>query len=541
MAAAVLVLFPMSVYPTLYHRTPNSPLHWMVLDHLVLALQGGVDDMARVIAADFPTGRPVRIIGWPVQLMAVPWVPVFGRVGALNVSLLISVILSGVLMVRVLAKFDLNWQAQTVGGLAWVLNPLMVSFLSNGQYENHIGFALPLAVLGLLRGGIRGDLMVGLGLLLAAFSSPYQAIPAAIVVTCLLWMHPDRRMGTLAFILGCVFSCCYWYYTGPQPSPGGECGPTSGSMPLVLSELFGFTGSIDAEMPFRQDRWAAMKAAFAEPVQRTRELDLHNLNVAPGSGYVGIVALVLGALGLWRSRAAGWSKPLVFGGIGCAVFALGPELSWVRGASVDLPLPADAFSLFPGLDQMGTTLRFMSGVAFVLVIGLAFFVQSMTRLRIGAMVVGLAVVGDWAFGTVSDVPMRSRSYSLPAGFDALPEEGAVITVPIRERVSPEAHLWMGAILDRNVVGYCDQSIEEYAKSYAIIDYVQGGRPPDSARIAADFAQLKANGIGYVAFMVAEPGQDLFKRSARQLEFLIGTPDAVGDGIIGYRTDRSSTQ
>ena len=40
---------------------------------------------------------------------------------------------------------------------------------------------------------------------------------------------------------------------------------------------------------------------------------------------------------------------------------------------------------------------------------------------------------------------------------------------------------------------------------------------------------------------AEPGQDLFKRSARQLEFLLGTPDAVGDGIIGYRTDRSSTQ
>jgi hypothetical protein len=537
----VLVLFPMSVYPTLYHRTPNSPLHWMVLDHIVMALQGGVDDMARVIAADFPSGRPVRVIGWPVQLLAVPWVPVFGRVGALNVALLVSLVLSGVLMVRVLARMDLKWEAQLIGGLAWVFNPLMVSFLSNGQYENHIGFALPLAILGLMRGDIRGEMMVGAGLLLAAFSSPYQVVPAAIVVTSILWMVPQRRLGTLVFILGCVFSCCYWYYTGPQPAPGGECGPTSGSMPLVLSELVGATGAIHAEMPFQESRLDSLLAAFSQPVQRVRELDLHNLNVAPGSGFLGLIPLILGVVGLWRLRASGWSKPLALGAVGCVAFAIGPELSWARGASVDLPLPADLFALFPGLSDMGTTLRFMSGAAFVLVMGLAFFVQGVQRSGVWALMIGLGVVGEWAFGTVSDVPMRARSYQLPAGFDALPEEGAVITVPLRERVSPEAHLWMGALIDRNVVGYCDRSVEEYAQDYRIIDYVQGGRPPGSAVIADDFARLHASGIGYVAFMVTEPGADLFDRSARSLEFVLGTPDAVGDGIIGYRTDRSAAQ
>ena len=75
-AAAVLVLFPLSVYPTLFHRTPNTPLHLLVLDHLTAFLMGAPAELSHVVAADFPVGRPVRVIGWPFQLMAVPLVPV---------------------------------------------------------------------------------------------------------------------------------------------------------------------------------------------------------------------------------------------------------------------------------------------------------------------------------------------------------------------------------------------------------------------------------------------------------------------------------
>ena len=39
MAAAVVVFFPLSVYPTLAHRSPNWPLHLLVLDHLTMFLQ----------------------------------------------------------------------------------------------------------------------------------------------------------------------------------------------------------------------------------------------------------------------------------------------------------------------------------------------------------------------------------------------------------------------------------------------------------------------------------------------------------------------
>lgn len=540
-AAAVIVLFPMSVYPTLFHRSPNLPLHLMVLDHLTAYFQGEVTDLSHVLAADFPSGRPVRIIGWPFQLAAVPLVPVVGRVVALNVALLASLIVSGGLMVRLISRMGMGLQAQLIGGLAWVMNPLLVSFLSNGQYENHVGWAVPLALLGIMRSGLRGHLMLGLGLLGAAFSSPYQAVPAAVIVVAVLWMQQRRNTSLLVSTLGVVFGLCYVYYSGPQPAPGGECGPTSGAMPLVVAELFGFTGALSAEMPMSVDRWTSIRSAFSQPVVWSKDLDLHNLVVSPGSGFVGWLPLFGGALGLWRARSVLWVRPMVVAGLVCLLLALGGSLEILRGQPISLPMPADLLSWLPGLSDMGTTLRFMSGAAFVLVLGLAFLMETL-KSHWGWTAALLVLIGvDWSFGTVSPVPMAARSYQLPAGFDALPETGAVITVPVREGVSPEAHLWMGAVLDRPVVGYCDASIIDYRERFGIIDYAQGGAPPDRATINRDFESLNALGIHYIAFMVVQPGQAQFEHASKQLQYLFGTADAVGDGIIGYRTARSAAQ
>ena len=537
-AAAVLVLFPLSVYPGLLHRTPNGPLHWMVLDHLSSFLQGHTKDLSHVIAADFPNGRPVRIIGWPFQLMAVPLVPLVGRIAAMNVALLVSLVLSGALMVRLLGRMGLNSTATALGGLAWVCNPLMVSFLSNGQYENHVGWALPLAVLGLMRSDTRGFLMLAVGLLGAAFSSPYQAVPAAIIVCAVLLFQPKRLLPQIMATLAVVFGCCYFYYSGPQPLPGGECGPTSGAMPLVVAELFGFTGAIDAEMPFQVDRWSVFLAAFEHPVQWVSDLDLHNLNVAPGSGFVGLLPLIGGIYGLWRTWGQSWSKPLALGAVLCLVLALGPQLEMTRGDPVNLPMPADLLAWLPGISQMGTTLRFMSGVAFALVVGLAFWVHGMGAKRWRIALVFVLVLAEWVFGTVSTVPMAAKAYQAPAGFDALPATGAVMTVPVMERVSPEAHLWMGAILERDVVGYCETPIRSYREQFGVVDFAQGGQPPNRETINSDLALLSEQGISYLAFMVVQPGEEHFRQTVDKLTFMLGTPDGVGNGIIGYRTDRS---
>jgi len=296
-------------------------------------------------------------------------------------------------------------------------------------------------------------------------------------------------------------------------------------------------GAIEAEMPFAVDRWSALQSGFGEPVTWSRDLDLHNLIVSPGSGLLGLLPLFGGAIGLWRARGVAWAKPLMVAGLGCMALALGPALELTRGQPIDLPLPADLLQFLPGVSDMGTTLRFMSGSAFVLVVGVALLVESLKTRPKWLMFLAAMVVVDWAFGTVSAVPMSTRSYQTPAGFSALPEDGAVITVPVRERVSPEAHLWMGAVLDRPVVGYCDRSILDYREEYGIINYAQGGAPPDRETINRDFAALHASGISYVAFMVVQPGAAQFQHTANQLQYLLGTADAVGDGFIGYRTLR----
>ena len=56
-------------------------------------------------------------------------------------------------MVRLVRVMGMGRMAQSLAGLAWVMNPLLVSFLSNGQYENHVGWALPLCCWGFSAAG----------------------------------------------------------------------------------------------------------------------------------------------------------------------------------------------------------------------------------------------------------------------------------------------------------------------------------------------------------------------------------------------------
>ena len=105
-------------------------------------------------------------------------------------------------------------------------------------------------------------------------------------------------------------------------------------------------------------------------------------------------------------------------GVGCLALALGPDLSLVRGQQISLPMPADILAWLPGVSQMGTTLRFTTGLAFVLIVGLCFLVEDVAKGRGRAALFGVLIAADWVFGTVSSVPMAARSYQLPSGFSA---------------------------------------------------------------------------------------------------------------------------
>jgi hypothetical protein len=544
-ALAILVMWPMSVYPELLHRTPNTPLHMLVLEHLVGFMSGEVSDLSHVIAADYPTGRPVRIIGWPFQLLALPLVPAMGTAGALNTALLISLVFSGLLMVVLLEKMSLGLAARCVGSAAWMMNPFLVSFLSNGQYENHVGWAFPLVLIGMMSGGGRGVLAITLGIVGAAFSSPYQAVPVALVVlAALVFQRQQRAAVWVSLFLG--FTACYAYFSGPQPAPGGECGPTSGTMPAVLMELLGQTGGL--HLPAGPERSTALIESLTNPVVWTGDLALHRMGVTPTVGFLGFVPLIGGLMGLLCFRKHPWAKPLALGGLACFVLALGPDLALVRGEVLELPMPADLLSILPGLSEMGTTVRFLTGTAFVLVVGLALGVQWLEQWirRVGGgggLVMSLVVVSllgigaEWLYGTPSPVPMQADAYHLPRGLDALPAEGAVLAIPVQGGMPPEAHLWLGVVHGQPVVGYCAEGLEQMRERLVLVDYAQGGPLPDPSVAQAELQALSEQGISYLVFVVTEPGADRFRAARSQVQRLLGPPDALGDSLIGYRTAR----
>ena len=544
-ALAMLVMWPMSVYPGLLHRTPNTPLHLLVLEHLGAFMRGEVTDLAHVIAADFPVGRPVRIIGWPFQLLALPLVPLLGTSGALNVAIVISLMLSGVLFVILLEKMQLGLAARCVGAAAWVMNPFLVGFLSNGQYENHVGWAFPLVLIGLMVGGGRGTVAITLGIVGAAFSSPYQVIPVTLILLAALPFQ-RKHHGAIWAALFVGFVACYVYFSGPQPTPGGECGPTSGTMPAFIAEILGQTG--DLPLPPSPDRALALVGSLTRPVEWTGDLALHRMSVTPTVGFLGLIPLVGGLIGFVRFRRHPWAQPLALGGAACLLLALGPDLAISRDRIISFPMPGDVLGGLPGISEMGTTVRFLTGTTFVLVIGLALGVEWVARRlgqgsKGGGLVLALTLIlmglvgAEWLYGTVSPVPMQAQAYRLPQGFDALPEEGAVLAVPMRGGMPPEAHLWMAVVHGHPQVGYCAEGLDALSSRLRLVNYAQGGELPDPSVVHEELEELAGQGIGYVAFITTERGADRFDEDLNRARRLLGPPDAVGDSVIGYRTSK----
>ena len=125
----------------------------------------------------------------------------------------------------------------------------------------------------------------------------------------------------------------------------------------------GFTGGLDAQMPLATGRLeqlgGLLRARRLASAVRSPQPD-----GSPGSGFLGWLPLFGGAIGLWRARHVPWATPLMLAGLLCLVLAMGPTFALTRGFRVDLPMPADLFGFLPGLSQMGTTLRFASGLAF---------------------------------------------------------------------------------------------------------------------------------------------------------------------------------
>lgn len=554
-AAALAVWYPLSVAPARVHLSVNTPLHVYVLEHLRGLLDGGGEALGVLPGLDAPHGFPVRVVAWPVLAAALPWVRGLGGVAALNLGVTASLLASVAAMSLLLGRLGLGPGARAAGAVAWATSPLLCTFLANGQYENHAGFAIPLLAWGVLRGGPVGLLGCAAGLAGAAFSSPYQLVPALLAVAALAGLASPRGRAAPLALAGLASLACYAYYAGPGRTPGGSCAPTTGSQPALLSDMLGLGAGAPPPPPPGAPPPGPPPLALGEPPPLSTLVDPSYPDVvapflalpAPdASAYLGIATVAIGVAGLCAARRRPEARALAALAAGSVLLALGDRVGIAPGWSVDLPLPGDLQGLLPGIRQMGTTYRFLTGASFALAVGVALAVEAGAerataagRHAVGgalAVVVAALLVGDWAcLGTggslvASAAPTRVRV------LDAAAETGAVLVVGSPEPMSPEKHRMLGLLHGRPVVDFCTARPEAWAARHPALAAGWGvGVDPAAAR--ADLATLADEGVGYVVVVPNPWDRGDRTRIERRVADVLGPPDAQGDGLLGYRTVR----
>ena len=170
---AMVVRWPVSLYVEALPLDANTALH--VLSARDLATGGSP---GRLEMLGFPEGAPVRLLAWPILALAAPLAAVLSSIVAFNIAVVVWLALQGV-AVHVLCRSE-GWPraGSALAGLAVMVAPSVLLALGNGQYENVVVLPIVLAVVGARKAGLAGWGWCTAGLLLAVFSTPYQAIVA---------------------------------------------------------------------------------------------------------------------------------------------------------------------------------------------------------------------------------------------------------------------------------------------------------------------------------------------------------------------------
>ena len=214
LALAALLRWPVSVFPHAIPHDPNSALHMVAAADFAATL-----DPLTLSSLDWPDGVPVRLIGWPLLLLALPLELLLPPAVAFHGAVLLFLALqaAGVGAIRLE-----GWgrPQRLAAAAAATLAPIGLLFLGNGQPENVVFFPILLAGWAATRGRMG---LVAAGLLLAALSTPYQGLVAGIFALCGAALRGAR--GILG--VGAVASSarCRWAATS-APRPPTRRAPT---------------------------------------------------------------------------------------------------------------------------------------------------------------------------------------------------------------------------------------------------------------------------------------------------------------------------
>ena len=451
---SLLIRWPLSVNLGAMPLDPNSPLHILALDQIA-----GGGDWTEISNLAFPTPVPIRMVAIPTLLLGIPLAQILTPMAALNVATTLMVALQGLAVAWLVGLLRWGKTAQFIATTAAICCPLTIHVQSLGQQEN-LGFmAMALAVAGGCLSGRKAWVAAIFALLLAGFSSPYQAVPTGLLLMSVSYFHGKKALIRGALCSGVVALPVLLYYTGA--TDGASSIPGITTSPPEEGYLAS-AGILDMLHP--RAMWDGQPSSINSISERFQMLSngIPTAAFHPGwpwitahqSAYIGLVLLV-GALGLYRGRSSPLLRGIILGSTLSMVFAFGPSLRLMSETNTGIPMPWMIFSNIPGLADLQATHRFLSGLVFGLVLGLAFWMRSASRGKTAAVV--LLLLGESLLRAPVHWPLPAARGQLNTVESSLPN-GPVMLWPPLTHFAPQYYEMMAVILDRPVGIYTPNGV-----------------------------------------------------------------------------------
>ena len=449
---AVLLRAPLSVSLDAVPLDPNTPLHAIAARQIA-----GFGSPTVLAMIDPPTGVPVRIVAWPMVLLAAPFVGLLGSLAAVNIATTLLLALQGLAVAWAARVWGIGPWGQRFGAVAGISAPVVLHAQSLGRPENLAFPAFALLVVAAAQAHLGRRVALGaLGLLVAAFSSPYQAVPAGILLITLLgfsgW-RPQRRARPWLEVAGIALAAgipTVVYFIGAAAGDAGEAAFTTSPPEASAAAVTGF-----GELTWPRAMAHGRPVYSLDVAARLADFRVGVAQFGPEWGvrsasqvsWLGHVLLGLGLVGAWKLRHKRFVPPLVLMGVAAVVCALGPDLRMWSERPWNIPLPWALAASLPGLDALVATSRFLSGTVFALCIGAAALVDRWPRRGWMVAVVAVLVDGAWRTPRVWPVPAAHTRFTEVVA--QLPP-GPVAFWPPIDTIPAQNHELAAAIADRHV-------------------------------------------------------------------------------------------
>jgi hypothetical protein len=452
LALAIALRAPLSWHLFAVPLDPNTPLHAIATRQIA-----GPGWPTVLTMIDPPQGIPVRIVAWPMVLLAAPLVGTLGALAAVNLATTALLALQGVAVASVVRQIGFSFRAQLLGAIAGVSAPIILHAQSLGRPENLAFPAFALIWLGADRTDRRHRVMMGaIGLLLAAFSSPYQAVPAGLLLLARYGLdgwRPVRRPHAGAEVGAMVLLAAIptvLYFLGAAAGDAGESAFTTSPPEASAVAVTGF-----GELTWPRAMAHGRPVYAADWSARFRDLSVGIARFGPEWGvrtasqvsWLGHGLLGLGLWGAWKHRERAFVPPLVLAGLAAMVCALGPDLRMWSDRPWNIPLPWALAQLLPGVDALVATSRFLSGTVFALCIGAAAAADRLPWRWWGLAT--LVLVFDGAGRTPGVWPVPAAYSPFQSVVEDLPPGPVALWPPI-DTIPAQNHELAAVLADRHV-------------------------------------------------------------------------------------------